>query len=82
MRYSTVPNGKERGIGHNKSEKVFRRENNGREEGMKRKIIICYGRRSLSERSLSNGISDQPVSSGKKYRGLFNANRTDMDPAA
>ena len=31
---------------------------------MKRKIIICYGRRSLSERSLTNGISDQPVSSG------------------
>ena len=75
MRYSTVPNGKERGIGHNESEKVFRRENNGREEGMKRKIIICYGRRSLSERSLSNGISDQPVSSGNNIlkKALLNA---------
>ena len=56
MRYSTVTNGRKRGIGHNKSGKVFRRENNGIEEGIKRNLIICYGRRSLSERSLTNGI--------------------------
>ena len=69
-------------MGHNKSGKVFGRENNGREEGIKRNIIICYGRRSLSERSLTNGIRNQPVTSGNKHRGLFNTNRTDLDPAA
>ena len=63
MKESNVPNGRKRGMGHNKSGKVFGRENNGIEEGMKRKIIICYRRKSLSERSLTNGISDQPVSS-------------------
>jgi len=77
-----VTNGRKREIGHNKSRKGFGRENKGIEEGTKRNNIICDGRRSLSKRSLTNGISDQPVSSGKKYRGLFNANRTDLDPAA
>ncbi len=48
-------------MGHNKSGKVFGRENDGIEEGIKRNIIICYGRRSLSERSLTIGISDQPI---------------------
>ncbi len=52
----------ERGIGYNKSGKVFGRENNWIKEGIKRNIIICNGKRSLSERSLSYGISDQPVS--------------------
>jgi hypothetical protein len=69
-------------IGHSKSGKVFGRENNWVDEGINRKIIICYGRRGLSERSLINDSSDQPVSSGNKCRGLFNANRTDLDPAA
>ncbi len=54
--------GKREGYIHNKSGKVFGREINGIEESIKRNIIICNGRRSLSEGSLINGISDQPVS--------------------
>ena len=84
MRKSNVTNGKKIGLGHNKSVKVSGKENNGLEEGIKRNIIICYGRRPLSERSLSNGISDQPVSyieHHNKYigrritRGLFKSQK-------
>ncbi len=56
MRESNGTNGRKGGRGHNKSGKIFGRENNGIKEGIKRNISICYGRRSLSERSLTNGI--------------------------
>jgi hypothetical protein len=63
MRESNVTNGRKIEMGHNKSRKEFRSENNGIEERIKRNIIISCGRRSLSERSLTNGISNQLGSS-------------------
>ena len=67
MRKSKVTIRGKRGIGQNKNRKGFRRENNRIEEGINRNIIISYGKRSHSERALSNSINYYLGSSGKKW---------------
>lgn len=52
MRESNRINGRKRGLCHNKNGKRFGRENNYIEDCIKKNRIICFARKSLSEKFL------------------------------